>query len=208
MKKRFVAVLALVVLMMAGCGNSNSADEPVGADSQTMDNTDQTNIEENGDISVEEAEKILREYLISVNILKSDYVLESFDPVLGEFENGQIFRFEMRFKEDIDEVGGRLIDNYAITTDGTKIFWYNPADDEWVQQIGNGVVDNTVLDQDVNEESCYWQRKKLSIATEMQSGKVLINEVVKRRIKRKDFKRSSTIDNYEVNYVHNYSLIS
>ena len=154
MKKRLVAILLTVfVLMLTGCGHSNSANEPAGADSQTMDNTDQTNIEENGDISAEEAENILREYLISVNILKSDYVLESFDPVLGEFENGQIFRFEMRFKEDIDEVGGRLIGNYAITTDGTKIFWYNPADDEWVEQIGNRVVDNTVLDQDTNAGS-------------------------------------------------------
>lgn len=147
MRKILVAILLTVfVLMLTGCGHSNSANEPAGADSQTMDNTDQTNIEENGDISAEEAENILREYLISVNILKSDYVLESFEPVLGEFENGQIFRFEMRFKEDIDEVGGRLIGNYAITTDGTKIFWYNPADDEWVEQIIENVSTEGVAD--------------------------------------------------------------
>ena len=142
MKKRSVATLLMVfVLMITGCGNSNGADEHNGVDSQIADNTDQTNTGENGTVSAEEAENILREYLISVNILKSDYVLESFDPVLGEFENGQIFRFEMRFKEDIDEVGGRLIGNYAITTDGERIFWYNPADDEWVEQIIENTID-------------------------------------------------------------------
>ena len=152
MKKKSVPILFMVfVLMLTGCGNLNRAEESTGTDNQMAEDSDQT--EENGAISAEEAENILREYLISVNILKSDYVLEPFDPVLGEFENGQIFRFEMRFKEDIDEVGGRLIGNYAITTDGERIFWYNPADDEWVEQTGNGVVDNTVLDQDTNAES-------------------------------------------------------
>ena len=147
MKKILVAILLMIfVLMITGCGNSNSAEEQNRTDSQIADNTNQTNIEENGDISAGEAENILREYLISVNILKSDYVLESFEPVLGEFENGQIFRFEMRFKEDIDEVGGRLIGNYAITTDGTKIFWYNPADDEWVEQIIENVSTEGVAD--------------------------------------------------------------
>ena len=121
MKKRLVVILLMAfVLMITGCKKSNREEEQNGADRQIADNSDQTDTAENGDISTEEAEKILREYLINVNILKSDYVLESFDPILGEFENGQIFRFEMRFKEDIDEVGGRLIDNYAITTDGGK----------------------------------------------------------------------------------------
>lgn len=151
--KRFVAILALVVLMMAGCGKSSSADEPAGADSQTMDNTDQIDREENEDISTEEAENILQEYLVSVNNWESNYVLEPFDSILGEIENEEMFRFETRYTDDTDEVGGRLIANYAITTDGERIFWYNPADDEWVQQIGNGVVDNTVLDQDTNAKN-------------------------------------------------------
>ena len=120
MKKRFVAVLALAVLMMAGCGNSNSTDEPAGADNQTTDNTDRADTEENGDISAEEAENILQEYLFSVNYWESNYVLELLEPVLGEIENEEIFRFEIRYKDDVDEVGSRLIDNCAITTDGEK----------------------------------------------------------------------------------------
>ncbi len=129
MTKRLVAVLGIVfVLMMAGCGNSNSAKEPIGvADNQMM---------ENEDISAEDSAQILQEYLISVNKWESEYVLEPLDPVLGEIENEEIFRFEIRYIDNVDEVGGRLIDNYAITTDGQKVFWYNSADDEWVQQNG------------------------------------------------------------------------
>lgn len=128
MTKRIVVLLGIVfVLMMTGCGNSNSAEEPIGADNQMM---------EKEDISTEDLAKILQEYLISVNKWESEYVLEPLDPVLGEIENEEIFRFEIRYMDDMDEVGGRLIDNYAITTNGQKIFWYNSVDDEWVQQNG------------------------------------------------------------------------
>lgn len=128
MTKRIVVLLGIVfVLIMTGCGNSNSAEEPIGADNQMM---------EKEDISTEDLAKILQEYLISVNKWESEYVLEPLDPVLGEIENEEIFRFEIRYMDDMDEVGGRLIDNYAITTNGQKIFWYNSVDDEWVQQNG------------------------------------------------------------------------
>ena len=147
MKKRSVATLLMVfVLMITGCGNSNSADEQNGTNSQIADNTDQTNTGENGTVSADEAENILREYLISVNNWESNYVLEPLDPVLGKIENDEIFKFEIRFTDDTDEVGGRLIDNYAITTDGEKIFWYNPADDEWVEQIIENVSTEGVAD--------------------------------------------------------------
>lgn len=126
MTKRIVVLLGIVfVLMMTGCGKLNSAGEPIGADNQMM---------EKEDISTEDLAKILQEYLISVNKWESEYVLEPLDSVLGEIENEEIFRFEIRYMDDMDEVGGRLIDNYAITTNGQKIFRYNSADDEWVQQ--------------------------------------------------------------------------
>jgi len=128
MTKRIVVLLGIVfVLMMTGCGKLNSAEEPIEADNQMM---------EKEDISTEDLAKILQEYLISVNKWESEYVLEPLDSVLGEIENEEIFRFEIRYMDDMNEVGGRLIDNYAITTNGQKIFWYNSADDEWVQQNG------------------------------------------------------------------------
>lgn len=56
MKKRLVAILLIIfVLMITGCGNSNNAEEPAGADSQITEN--QTT--ENGDISAEDTEDIL-----------------------------------------------------------------------------------------------------------------------------------------------------
>jgi len=128
MTRRIVVLLGSVfVLMMTGCGKLNSAEEPIEADNQMM---------EKEDISTEDLAKILQEYLISVNKWESEYVLEPLDSVLGEIENEEIFRFEIRYMDDMNEVGGRLIDNYAITTNGQKIFWYNSADDEWVQQNG------------------------------------------------------------------------
>lgn len=128
MTKRIVVLLGSVfVLMMTGCGKLNSAGEPIEADNQMM---------EKEDISTEDLAKILQEYLISVNKWESEYVLEPLDSVLGEMENEEIFRFEIRYMDDMNEVGDRLIDNYAITTNGQKIFWYNSADDKWVQQNG------------------------------------------------------------------------
>lgn len=47
MKKRLVAVLVMVfVMLMAACGNSNNAEEPAGDDSQKTENTEQTDPEE------------------------------------------------------------------------------------------------------------------------------------------------------------------
>lgn len=68
MKKRLVAVLVMAVVMMAGCENSNSVEEPSGADIQVTEN-------------------ILREDLISLNLLKSDYIQESLDSVFRGIEN-------------------------------------------------------------------------------------------------------------------------
>ena len=53
MKKRSVTVLLMVfILMLTGCGNSNSAEVSTGADSQMTENTDQTEGNENVDNAV------------------------------------------------------------------------------------------------------------------------------------------------------------
>ena len=60
MKNRLVVVLAILfVLMITGCGNSNNAEESNGADSQTVDNTNQTDtdtISTLDGVTMEEAE--------------------------------------------------------------------------------------------------------------------------------------------------------
>ena len=50
MRKRIAFIMVTVcVLLMAGCGALNSAEDPVGADSQMVENAGQTDIEENID---------------------------------------------------------------------------------------------------------------------------------------------------------------
>ena len=40
--------------------------------------------------------------------------------------------FDLRFSDDEDvngEMAGQLISFYAVSEDGIKFYWYNPADD-------------------------------------------------------------------------------
>ena len=162
--KRLIFLLPVVSLtiLLIGCHNSgNEIGYDIGTHESEISQDAQVNAPDgdNNDnrekvtISEKEAENILREYLVSANILKSDYVLEPLDPVLGEFKNEELFRFEMRHKEDADGYGGNLIANYDVTTDGERIYWYNPADDELVLQNGNGPADKAVFGTDTNTGS-------------------------------------------------------
>jgi len=65
--------------------------------------------------SMMDAERILQEYLKSANQWEEEYSLEPTDPVVGEIDNNEVYRFEVRYKENVEEVGSRLINNYAIT---------------------------------------------------------------------------------------------
>lgn len=57
MKKRLLTVLLMtVILVITGCGNAGNTEESIGTDKQMPENTNQTDKEENGDISAEEAE--------------------------------------------------------------------------------------------------------------------------------------------------------
>lgn len=57
MRKRIALIMVTVsVLLMAGCGASNSAEGPVGVDSQMVENAGQTDIEENIDDIVSSSE--------------------------------------------------------------------------------------------------------------------------------------------------------
>ncbi|MDE6750872.1 MAG: hypothetical protein K2K21_17675 [Lachnospiraceae bacterium] len=85
-------------------------------------------------ISDKEAEEALQKYLVDVNQWEEDYILEPLDSILRKVDNIDVYRFEMRFKDNVEDVGGRLISNYAISVDGKTILWYNPADDEYVVQ--------------------------------------------------------------------------
>ena len=77
--------------------------------------------------SMMDAERILQEYLKSANQWEEEYSV-------GEIDNNEVYRFEVRYKENVEEVGSRLINNYAITMDGKTIFLYDPANDQWIIQ--------------------------------------------------------------------------
>lgn len=85
-------------------------------------------------LSAEEAEESLQNYLISASQWKDDYVIEALNPVTGTIENDEVYRFEIRYKDTNEQVGDRLISNYAITLDGNIIYWYDSANDEWIVQ--------------------------------------------------------------------------
>lgn len=64
--------------------------------------------------SMMDAERILQEYLKSANQWEEEYSLEPTDPVVGEIDNNEVYRFEVRYKENVEEVGSRLINNLSL----------------------------------------------------------------------------------------------
>lgn len=85
-------------------------------------------------ISAAEAETVLQDYLVDANQWGDDYVLEPTDPIGGKIGTNEVYRFGVRYKDTVEEVGNRLVSNYAITVDGNSIFWYDAANDEWIVQ--------------------------------------------------------------------------
>lgn len=83
-------------------------------------------------LSGKEAEETLQNYFIDAGWWRDEYVLYPLSPI--KIGKDDAYHFEVRFKDTVEAVGGRLISNYAITADGNIVFWYNPADDVWVVQ--------------------------------------------------------------------------
>ena len=62
MKKRLMAVWVMVVVMMAGCGSSNSAEEPTEADNQMTGNeTDKLSIIEGTVLDINETNILIND---------------------------------------------------------------------------------------------------------------------------------------------------
>ena len=146
----FIAVILFIGITSA-CATSATKPEDNGTSQDTQNIPDSNTENSDNTILTEEAGKELQEYLSSINQWDPNYVLVPLDTVLGEIENQQMYRFEVRYKDDTDEVGGRLIDNYAVTADGERIFWYNSADGKWVSGFHNsenGTVDTAAPDEE------------------------------------------------------------
>lgn len=67
-------------------------------------------------------------------LISGEKILEPLEVIVEKVGNTDMYRFEVIFKDAVEDIGGRLISNYAITIDGNMILWHNPADDEYVAQ--------------------------------------------------------------------------
>ncbi len=85
-------------------------------------------------ISAQKAEELLLAHLIDHNQWSSDYVIEPLDSIAIEIGNEHGYRFEIRYKDTVEQVGDRLINNYVVTDDDGNIFWYDSANDELIEE--------------------------------------------------------------------------
>jgi len=88
-------------------------------------------------ISSTEAETILQNYLMEHNLWSDDYYLEQNEKINNAVDyvgDMAVYHISVRFKDTVPNVGDRLISEYSITRDGNIIFWYDPANDEYIVQ--------------------------------------------------------------------------
>jgi len=90
------------------------------------------NTEETGMTSNEEAEEMLQKYLSAIGWWDEDYKIEPLNPIDGMIENTKVYRFEVRYQDTVEQSADRLVGNYAITGDGNTVYWYDPANDEFI----------------------------------------------------------------------------
>lgn len=61
--------------------------------------------------SMMDAERILQEYLKSANQWEEEYSLEPTDPVVGEIDNNEVYKFEVRYGVGIKNII-RIVEKY------------------------------------------------------------------------------------------------
>lgn len=83
------------------------------------------------ELSPDEAKAMLEEYLVDVNLLDDDS--ELCEQTISEIDGIDIYCFDVRFKEQVPNVGGRLIGMYGIATDGSQYYQYDIANGVWVE---------------------------------------------------------------------------
>lgn len=82
-------------------------------------------------ISNEEASKRLKKYLVENNQWSNEYILETYKTTV-KIGDEEIYRFDIRYNDYIEQVGGRLVGSWGISCKGDRIFEYNSANDEWI----------------------------------------------------------------------------
>ncbi len=136
----WIMIVAVVVcVILAICFLTNPTDESKdvyvsvsNVEVRIAATENEMNMNETGMISAEEAEEMLQKYLSAIGVWDEDYKLEPLNPIDGMIENTKVYRFEVRYQDTVEQVADRLVGNYVITGDGNKVYWYDPANDEFI----------------------------------------------------------------------------
>ncbi|MBP1560008.1 MAG: hypothetical protein J6C96_02025 [Oscillospiraceae bacterium] len=113
MKKTFIkALAAMLVALMAfcfsACGDSGKNAVPV-----------------------EEAQKILEDYLVTKGFDKENDFLS--EPMVMEINGVSVYAFSWRIKSG--EHADKLFGTYAVSFDGTEFYEYQAGRDDWIKCI-------------------------------------------------------------------------
>ena len=142
MKKRLGAVLLMaVILMMAGCGSSNSGEESTAPDIQITENTDLADLEEN--VSTEDVADCPAAFMVNDTI----YLLEGI-PMPAEVDESAIIGYTESYTDTFPEKNGETNFNpelgmpYAQVEDGIAVLYQN----EWYlgTPFSNAAGENTI----------------------------------------------------------------
>lgn len=150
MRKRIVFIMAMVcVLLITGCGDSNSAEDPAGADSQMTENTEQTNKEENI------ATDGVADYPAAIMVNDTVYLLEGV-PMSTEVDESAIIGYTESYTGTFPENNGETNFNpelgmpYAQVEGGIAVLykneWYlgTPFSNENAITFTGIIIDHTV----------------------------------------------------------------
>lgn len=138
MKRLFLGIILILAILSFGCQDSSVSD---------IENTTRpsNSVKEKQSLTITEAQDKLNLYLQeSEKFDNSDWGLEPLKDEPSEISNHSAFLFECRFKEDVPDVGGRLITSFAVTTDGSKIYTITPSDEDWTLEFDYNKNDHSI----------------------------------------------------------------
>lgn len=127
MRKRIAFIMATAcVLLMIGCGNSNSAEDSAGTDSQMVENTDSADAEEN--VSTDD----IADYPTAIMVNDIVYLVEG-TPMSAEVDESAIIGYTVSYTDTFPEKSGETNFNpelgmpYAQVEGGIAVLYKN----EW-----------------------------------------------------------------------------
>ena len=148
-KRIAFTIITACVLLITGCGASNSAEAPAGADSQIVENAGQTDIEENI------ATDGVADYPAAIMVNDTVYLLEG-NPMPAEVDESAIIGYTESYTDTFPENNGETNFNpelgmpYAQVEGGIAVLykneWYlgTPFSNENTITFTGIIIDHTV----------------------------------------------------------------